>query len=291
VVYKKGSENRVADALSRRTHDLANLQLISSATPDWLTPVQVSYQSDPQATELITKLSLHSDFVPHFTFKDGLMRYKSRIWIGQDPALRSQLIAALHNLDVGGHSSSLVTYRRLKQISTWRGMKSEVQQFVQTCQVCLQAKPDISKYPGKLQPLPTPMEALQIVSVDFIEGPKSESASCILMIMDKFTHYGHFIPLYHPYTTSSLAMVFMNEVYMLHVMLVSIISTHDLVFASKFWQSLFKYAGIQLRMSSSYHPQMDGQTERVNQCLETFLRCFVHACPKKWKTWLAAAEF
>jgi hypothetical protein len=72
---------------------------------------------------------------------------------------------------------------------------------------------------------------------------------------------------------------------------VAIISNRDPIFTSKFWQSLFTYASIQLRMSSSYHPQSDGQTERVNQCLETFLRCFVHTCPRKWKSWLAAAEF
>jgi hypothetical protein len=65
---------------------------------------------------------------------------------------------------------------------------------------------------------------------------------------------------------------------------VAIISNRDPIFTSKFWQSLFTYASIQLRMSSSYHPQSDGQTERVNQCLETFLRCFVHTCPRKWKS-------
>jgi hypothetical protein len=123
--------------------------------------------------------------------------------------------------------------------------------------------------------------------MDFIEGlPKSGSTNCILVIVDKFTRYGHFVALYHPYTASSVAMVFMTEVYKLHGMPALIISDCDLVFTSKFWQSLFSYVEIQLRMSSSYHPQLDGQTERVNQCLETFIRC-----PKKWKSWLPAVEF
>jgi hypothetical protein len=115
-------------------------------------------------------------------------------------------------------------------------MKSEVQQYVQTCEVCLQAKPDRAPYPGKLQSLPVPIEAWHTVSMDFIEGlPKSESANCILVIVDKFTRYGHFIVLSHPYTASSVAMVFMNKVYRLHGMPTAIISDRDPVFTSKFW--------------------------------------------------------
>jgi transposase InsO family protein len=150
--------------------------------------------------------------------------------------------------------------------------------------VCLQAKPDRSAYPGKLQPVHTPQEAWHIVPLDFIEClPKSGNSDCILVVVDKFTRYGHFIPLSHPYTTSTIAMAFLNEVYRLHGLPSAIISDRDPVFTSKFWRSLFKLAGIKLKLSSSYHPQTDGQTECVNQCLETYLRCFVHSCPKKWK--------
>jgi hypothetical protein len=254
--------------------------------------VQNSYLFDPQATNLLSKLSLQLDVVTHFTFKDGLLRYTSRIWIGQDPALHSQIISSLHNSPVGGHSGFPITYRRLKQMFAWKGMKCAVQQYVQHCQVCIQAKLDRARYPGKLQHLPIPQEACHTVSLNFIEGlPRSGSASCILVIVDKFTCYAHFIALSHTYTTSSVAMAFMNEVYMLHGMPAAIISDRDPIFTSIFWKSLFNYAGIQLRMSSSYHPQTDGHIERINQCLETSLRCFVHACPRKWKSWLAAAEF
>jgi transposase InsO family protein len=128
--------------------------------------------------------------------------------------------------------------------------------------------------------------------MDFIEGfPHSTHANYILVVVNKFTRYGHFIPLSHPYTTASIVSTSMNVVYKLHDMSATIISDRDLVFTSLFWQSLFKLSGTELRMSSSYHPQTDGQTERVNQCLETFLRFFVHSYPRKWKDWLAAAEF
>ena len=108
--------------------------------------------------------------------------------------------------------------------------------------------------------------------MDFIEGlPVLESANAILVVVDKFSKFAHFIALKHPFTAQSVAQLFLDNVYRLHGLPKSIISDRDKIFASLFWQSLFKAAGTALRLSSSYHPQMDGQTERVNQCLETFL--------------------
>jgi hypothetical protein len=128
--------------------------------------------------------------------------------------------------------------------------------------------------------------------MDFIEGlPQSGQYSCILVVVDKFTRYSHFIPLRHPYTASSMTRVFLDQIYKLHGMPLAIISDRDKIFTSKFWQELFSLAQVQLRMSTTYHPQSDGQTERINQCLETYLRCFVNVYPKKWIHWLSLAEF
>lgn len=83
----------------------------------------------------------------------------------------------------------------------------------------------------------------------------------------------------------------MDHIYKLHGLPVAIISDCDRVFTSRFWQLLFQLAGTEQRMSTSYHPQTDGQTERVNQCMETYLRCFAQACPRHWSQWLSLAEF
>jgi hypothetical protein len=125
-----------------------------------------------------------------------------------------------------------------------------------------------------------------------VEGlPRSANTNCILVVVDKFTRYAYFIPLLHHYTASSIAQAFMKSVYRLHGLPTAIISSCDPIFTSKFWSTLFKLAGTSLKMSSSYHPQSDGQTKCVNQCMEMFLRCFVHACPSKWKMWLSTTEF
>lgn len=131
-----------------------------------------------------------------------------------------------------------------------------------------------------------------MVSFDFIEGlPRSNRYDCILVVVDKFSKYNHFLPVSHPFSASQVVATYLDQVYRLHGLPDSLIYDRDPVFTSRFWQHLFRKTYTTLRMSTPYHPATDGQTERVNQCLETFLRCFIHSCPKMWSTWLPLAEF
>jgi hypothetical protein len=128
--------------------------------------------------------------------------------------------------------------------------------------------------------------------MDFVEGlPRSGHYNCILVVVDKFSKFSHFIPLRHPFTALSMAKAFLDNVYKLHRMPASIVSDRDRVFTSNVWKELFGLAGVSLKMSSLYHSRTDGQTECVNQCMETYLRCSVHSCPTQWTSWLSLAEF
>ena len=95
----------------------------------------------------------------------------------------------------------------------------------------------------------------------------------------------------HPFSALSVAKLFMIHIYRLHGLPTAIVSDRDRIFPSHLWRELFRLSGVELRISSTYHPQSDGQTERVNQCMETFLRCFANAVPSKWFDWLHLAEF
>lgn len=99
-------------------------------------------------------------------------------------------------------------------------------------------------------------------------------------MVDKFSKFAKFISLSHPFTALQVATAFIKNVYDIFGMPQVIISDRDKIFTSALWQELFKLADVKLNMSSSYHPQTDGQTERLNQCLEAYLRCAVHSCPK-----------
>jgi hypothetical protein len=118
-----------------------------------------------------------------------------------------------------------VTYRRLKQIFAWTGMESAVQSFVAAGVTCQQAKPDRTKLPGLLQPLPVPDSAWSVISMDFIEGlPSSGGSNCILVIVDLFSKYAHFLALKHPFSARSVAQSFLSQVYKLHSMPQAIVS-------------------------------------------------------------------
>nr|CAH67116.1 H0502G05.7 [Oryza sativa] len=293
ICYRKGTCNGPADALSRKFQDTEDeLCHISACTLTWIQEVTDGYKQDPFSTQLLTELAVNATGRKHFTLNSGLIRFKGRVWIGDNPTLQSKLLTELHSSPIGGHSGFPVTYRKLKQLFAWPKMKKMTKTFVQQCQICLQAKPDRARYPGLLQPLPVPEGAWQVISLDFIEGlPRSDHSNCILVVVDKFSKYAHFLPLSHPFTALSVAKLFMKHIFKLHGLPLVIISDRDKVFTSQLWEHLFEGAGTKLHFSSAYHPQSDAQTERVNQCLEIYLRCFVHSVPTKWAAWLHLAEY
>lgn len=288
VIYRKGQENQAVDALSRVGH-LLSLQAISEVQPVWIQEVLNSYATDSVAHQLLTSLAVQSPNVQGFSLDQGLIKYINKVWIAHNSALQTKLIAAFHASAIGGHSGVKATYHRLKQLFHWKGMKRDVDSFVKQCLVCQQAKHELSHSAGLLQPLPIPKCAR--ISMDFIEGlPASEGYNSILVVVDRLTKYSHFIPLKHPYTAQAVAKVVLDNVVKLYGMPRSIISDRDKVFTSTFWKTLFSLVDTKLLMSSAYHPQTDGQLERVNQCLEMYLRCAVHDSPLKWKSWLPLAE-
>lgn len=120
--------------------------------------------------------------------------------------MQSQILQSLHAGAVDGHSGVQVTYSRIKRLFAWTGLRKAVKTYVANCTVCQQAKTERVRYPGLLQPLPVPDHAWQMVSLDFIEGlPTSSGFDCIMVVVDKFSKYAHFVPLAHPFSAFDVA--------------------------------------------------------------------------------------
>jgi hypothetical protein len=288
IEYKKGQENRVADALSRKD----TLMAISIVQPSWTEDIELSYAQDTLCQDLIAHATAGTALPSNYTFQSGILRYKGRIVVGSDNVLKNKLLDTFHSSPLGGHSGIRASYQRIKRIFQWPNMKKDVETFIQQCPTCQRAKTEHCHYPGLLVPLPIPDMAWSHISMDFVEGlPKSNGKEVILVVVDRLTKYSHFIPLAHPFTVNTVVQAFLDNVFKLHGLPLSIVTDRDRIFTSKFWQQIFKTLKVNLRMSTAYHPQSDGQTERVNQCLESYLRSMAFSEPKKWCSWLSLAEW
>jgi hypothetical protein len=171
-------------------------------------------------------------------------------------------------------------------------MKQDICNFVVECDVCQHNKRETIKSSGTLQPLPIPPVIWKDISMDFITGlPKSGNKSVIMVVVDPLSKYAHLYTLQHPFTTSTVAQIFMDQVFKLHGMPHSIVFYHYPTFTRIFWQELFKIQGTELHLNTSYHTQTDGQTKVVKKCLETYLRCFSLKKKNQWAQWLPLAEW
>nr|GEZ79066.1 hypothetical protein [Tanacetum cinerariifolium] len=150
---------------------------------------------------------------------------------------------------------------------------------------------DLATYPGLLQPLPIPNRIWESISMNFIEVlPRSQGYTVIFAVVDRLTKCAHFMPLSHPFTAAQVPQEFLDTVYKWHGLPSTIVSYTDKIFLSTCWKELFKLFQVKLLMSTTYHPQTNGQIKVVNRCLECYLRCMIGERPKEWKKWLSLAE-
>ena len=230
--------------------------------------------------------------VPGFQLKRGRLFAVGRVVL---PASSNQiplLLAEYHDSPMGGHSGFLCTYKKLAAVVKWKGMKKAIKEYVAAYKTCQKNKYEALAPGGLLQPLPILDMVWSDISMDFISGlPKAKGKDTILVVVDRLTKFAHFIALAHQFTAKEVAICFIREVVRLHGFPQVIVSDRDQLFLSRFWAELFRQAGTKLKYSTSYHPQTDGQTEVVNCCLETYLRCFTSRKPNQRPAWLCWAEF
>ncbi|GJU18792.1 ty3-gypsy retrotransposon protein [Tanacetum coccineum] len=265
ILFKKGVENVTADTLSR----LQNAKLLSivctyNVSTDLYPQIVASWEQDLSLKSLITKLQANSNVQGHYTWANQQLRRKGKLMVGKDKQLR---------------------------VFYWKKIRKEIKEFVRNCDICQRYKLNLEAYPGLLQPLPIQKTTWTSISMDFIEGiPKSQGKDVILVVVDRLSKYGHFMALSRPFTATQVAQLFLDNIYKLHGLPYDIVSDKDKVFLSLFWKELFKLLKVQLNMSTSYHPQLDGQTEVVNRSLECYLRCMTREQPNQWYKWLSLAE-
>ena len=197
-----------------------------------------------------------------------------------------------HDTLWAGHPGGDKTMEMLTRRYFWPHMDKEVEAYVRGCQVCQQDKAERCKPAGLLQPLSIPNQPWESLSMDFIISlPESQNYTGIFVVVDRLTKYAHFVAYESPANAEYVAKLFFANVFKYHGLPREIISDRDSCFTGKFWSTLFALMGTNLKFSSSYHPQTDGQTERTNQILEDYLRHYVSLGQKDWSQYLDIAKF
>ncbi|GJP81880.1 hypothetical protein CLOP_g12001 [Closterium sp. NIES-67] len=284
IVYKPGHKNK-ADALSRPAH-VAAIQ-VEGMNPLLKGLFTHGYTIDPEISLAEKRHLLQWD--SDIAYRKG----SAKIWVPNYPPLRQLLLEEYHDVLYAGHFGSNKTLTGIAKHYYWPHMADDVQKFVTSCDTCQRMKSSKQKKAGLLQPLPVPEQPWQVVSLDFITGlpPTSSGHDAILVVIDKFSKMGHFIPTHTTARTEETAQLFVRHIISQHGIPTTLISDRDPKFTSKFWKELMSLLGTKLAMSSAYHPQIDGQTERLNQIVEQLLRAACKDDISKWDLHLPVLEF
>ena len=224
---------------------------------------------------------------------EGVLWFKNRLVVPKDLGLRKQILDEAHLSRYSIHPGSNKMYQDLRQRLWWTRMKREVAQYVSECDICKRVKASHLRPAGLLQPLTIPSGKWEDISMDFIVGlPKTAKGyDSIWVVVDRFTKSAHFIPVKAGYKSHQYAELYIARIVSLHDVPKTIISDRGSQFVARFWEQLQASLGTQLIRSSAYHPQTDGQTERINQILEDMLRACALTYSQKWDEYLPLAEF
>ena len=315
ISYRKGSDNARADALSRRSdYEVGQArpkQMLKKIEDGYAYNACLATYAVLEDTELETKIKLaypkdvdakralqqKPDITSNFSVDEqGLVRFQGLVYVPN--AIKTELVRELHSLPAHGHQGIDKTQERIKRDFYVPGLWNVVKQVVSTCEICNKAKANRHAPYGLLKSPPTPDGAWKSIAWDFIVKlpPSIEPMTkvvydSILVITDRLTKYGHFIPYKESSTATELAYIFLKVVVAQHGLPDEIISDRDKLFTSKFWQTFTAQLGINTKLSTAFHPQTDGQTERLNQTLEQYLRSYVNDQQDNWVELLPTAEF
>ena len=225
--------------------------------------------------------------------RNGVMYMGSALAVPDHDDLRVQLIRECHSTPYSAHPGRDKTLAIMSRFFWWPNMARDVATFVAHCDSCQRNKASNQLPAGLLQPLPIPGEAWQSISMDFVVDlpPTDHGKDAIMVVVDRLTKMVHLAPCNTTDTAQDVAWLFVDHVFKAHGLPTSCVSDRDPKFMSNFWQALLKTLGVTHNVSTAYHPQTDGNTERVNRVMEDMLRHYVRADQTDWAQWLPLVEY
>src|SRR3954469_16966751 len=286
IEYLPGKQNVVADAISC-CPDL-QLNSVFRIVNDFKAHVKDSITKDPNFKDILATLRnlpvskpIPSSLMAHYSLdQEGNLYYDQECLCISQGELCTQILHDHYDMPIAGHQGIECTHANIHRLFYWPRMNNDVRQYVKSCDSCQCIKASQQVPGGLLQPLPIPTRPWEQVSMDFIvQLPKTKAGfDAIVVFVDTFSKMTHFAPTKTTTSAPDTACIFFDHVFRLHGLPKSIVSDRDAKFTSKFWKTLFQTMGTKLAMSTAFHPQTDGQTERANRTLEDMLQAFTGYC-------------
>ncbi len=278
VTYRPGSKNCKADALSRR-YDLPTEHLI----PEPILPHSVILT--PVSWDIMEELQQEQQHEPPPAHCPPDKQYVPR-------CLRQRIMQWVHASISAGHPGISRTIRLLQNSFWWPAMAREVTAYVKSCQVCAQSKTPKELPSGLLQPLPIPQRPWSHLSIDFVTDlPPSNHFTTVLVIIDRFSKSCRLIPFKGLPTAMETAQALFHHVFRVYGLPEDIVSDRGTQFTSQVWRAFCKQLDINVSLTSGYHPQANGQVERLNQEIGRYLRTYCSREQHRWSEFLPWAKY
>lgn len=294
IEHVAGRLNGVADGLSRRADhkplQAASIQVSECKVENLQDEIRIKLMEDPITRDILK----HPQRNTKFTVSNGLIfvRDRNRLYVPADGSLRAKILYECHDAPSSGHLGISKTVHAVTQLFFWPGMQNDIIKYIRSCESCQRNKPSHQLPVGLLQSLSIPESPWTDISMDFIVSlPKSRSGfDAIVVFVCRLTKQIHAVPMHTENTASDVAKLLIREVVRHHGLPRSIVSDRDPRFIAHLWKSLWEILQTKLDMSTSYHPESDGQTERANRTLEDMLRAYVSSSQDDWDELLPLME-
>ena len=228
----------------------------------------------------------------HFSIEDELLLWKGRWYISDDIDLKNMILHDNHDSKIAGHFGMYETLVRLKHNYHWHSMEEDVKDYVRASDTYQRDMPSRHRRYGQLKPLEVPYQPWSSILMDWIvDLPESNGYTQIWVMVDRFNKMDHLITLPTTVSAKDIVKIFLEEIWKTYGLQMDIVSDRDTKTTLHLWQVLMDLLGIKTKLSTAFHPETDGQTERVNQTIEQYL---CHYCSWKQDDWdelLPIAEF